>query len=69
MASAVKFIILQINHFTNKQRYKNGVFAQTPVGTYAAILNFQRFSDVSLSLVIEIEECDINKRKFHQTRA
>jgi hypothetical protein len=30
------------------------------VDKYAAISNFQRFSDISLSLVLEIEECKIN---------
>jgi len=30
------------------------------VNDYATILNFQRFSDISLNLVLEIEECKLN---------
>jgi hypothetical protein len=30
------------------------------VDRYATILNFQRFSDVSLSLILELEECNLN---------
>ena len=29
------------------------------VDRYAIILNFQRFSDVSLSLLLEVEECKV----------
>jgi hypothetical protein len=30
------------------------------VNRYATILNFQRFSDISLNLVLEVEECRLN---------
>jgi hypothetical protein len=30
------------------------------IGKYATVLNFQRYSDISLSLILEIEECKVN---------
>lgn len=30
------------------------------VDQYATILNFQRFSDVMLSMLVEVEECKVN---------
>ena len=42
------------------ERIKSISEITTIIDRYGAILNFQRFSDISLSLVIETEECRLN---------
>ena len=44
------------NGISKDERIKSISEITTIVDRYAAIINFQRFSDISLSLVIEIEE-------------
>lgn len=48
------------NGISKDERIKSISEITTRVDRYAAIINFQRFSDISLSLVIEIEEYKIN---------
>ena len=48
------------NGISKDERIKSISEITTIVDIYAAIINFQRFSDISLSLVIEIEEYKLN---------
>ena len=49
------------NGISKDERIKSISEITTIVDRYAAIINFQRFSDISLSLVIEIEEYKLNE--------
>jgi hypothetical protein len=49
------------NGISKDERIKSISEITAIVDSYAAIINFQRFSDISLSLVIEIEEYKINE--------
>ena len=46
--------------FTKEERIKAIRDITNIVDRYAIILHFQKFSDVSLSLVLEVEECKLN---------
>jgi hypothetical protein len=48
------------NGISKDERIKSISEITTIIDRFAAIINFQRFSDISLSLVIEIEEFKIN---------
>ena len=48
------------NGISKDERIKSISEITTIIDRFAAIKNFQRFSDISLSLVIEIEEFKIN---------
>jgi len=48
------------NGISKDERIKSISEITTIVDRFATIINFQRFSDISLSLVIEIEEYKIN---------
>jgi hypothetical protein len=48
------------NGISKDERIKSISEITTIIDKYAAIINFQRFSDISLSLVIEIEENKLN---------
>src|ERR1035437_9968904 len=48
------------NGISKDERIKSISEITTIVDRYASIINFQRFSDISLSLVIEIEKNKLN---------
>ena len=49
------------NGISKDERIRSISEITTIIDRYAAIINFQRFSDISLSLVIEIEEYKLNE--------
>ena len=49
------------NGISKDERIKSISEITTIVDRFATIINFQRFSDISLSLVIEIEEYKLNE--------